>query len=218
MARALARTIAAPPEWQQSREAQRLTKEILALQRDAGAKVAATVVAMGAKMRQIQAALEPGQWLSWLATAVPFDRRTVSNYMRLSEWAEEDPREVSRLEHLGPTKLYMLAPLTPERRRELTSRGVPLVIPGHERPKTIEVMTTVELGRVIGGLTTRPSPKKPIGRLVQGLRHRIAGVDAVAEEMVRRKDEVDEELVETVETMMEELRAVLEELEGAFGE
>lgn len=38
MARALARTIAAPPEWQQSREVKPLTKEILALQRDAGAK------------------------------------------------------------------------------------------------------------------------------------------------------------------------------------
>lgn len=218
MARALARTIAAPLDWQQSREVKQLTKEILALQRDAGAKVAAAVVEMGAKMRKIQAALEPGQWLSWLETAVPFDRRTVSNYMRLSEWAEEDPREMSRLEHLGPTKLYMLAPLPPERRRELTSRGVPIVIPGHERPKTIDVMTTVELGKVIGGLTTRPSPKKPIGRLVQGLRHRIAGVDAVADELVRRRDEVDEALVEQAATLLEELRAVLEALEGAFGE
>jgi hypothetical protein len=212
MARALARTTPEAPEWQKSREVQRLTKEILALQRDAGAKVAAAVVAMGAKMREIQASLEPGQWLSWLATAVPFTPRTVANYMRLSEWAEEDPREVGRLEHLGPTKLYMLAPLTPERRRGLTAR-VPIVIPGHPRPKTIDVMTVAELGRVIGGLTTRPSPKKPIGKLVQGMRHRIAGLDAVADELVRRKDEVDEVQAAAV---LEALRAVLAELEGAF--
>lgn len=143
------------PEWQKNREVQRLTKEILALQREAGAKLAAAVIAMGSKMRQIQAALEPGQWLAWLETAVPFDRRTIANYMRLSEWADDDPREVGRLEHLSPTKLYMLAPLAPERRRELTGR-VPIVIPGHPRPKTVDVMTVAELGRVIGGLTTRP--------------------------------------------------------------
>ena len=214
MARTLARTTADPPEWQKSREVQRLTKEILSLQREAGAKVTAAVIAMGTKMRQIQASLEPGQWLAWLETAVPFDRRTITNYMRLSEWSEEDPREVGRLEHLGPTKLYMLAPLTPERRRELTAK-VPIVIPGHPHPKTIDVMTVAELGRAIGGLTTRPSPRKPIGKLVQGLRHRIAGVDAVADELVRRKNEVDEEQAAEV---LEALREVLAELEAAFGE
>jgi hypothetical protein len=212
MARTLARTSEDLPEWQRNREVQRLTKEILALQREAGAKVAAAVVEMGGKMRLVQAALEPGQWLVWLETAVPFTRRTITNYMRLSEWAEEQPRELQRLEHLGPTKLYMLAPLAPDRRRELTGR-VPIVIPGHERPKTIDVMTVVELGRVIGGLVTRPG-KRPIGKVVQGLRHRIAGIDAVADELVQRKDEVDGEQAAEV---LEALRAVLEELEGAFG-
>lgn len=101
-----------------------------------------------------------------------------------------------------------------ERRCGCTGR-VPLVIPGHERPKTIEVMTKVELAKVIGGLTTRPTPPKAIGALVQGLRHRIAGVDAVADELVRRRDEVDEEQAEAV---LEALRAVLEQLEGVFGE
>ena len=168
---------------------------------------------MGARMRQIRAALDHGHGLSWVQTAVPFDARTITRAMRLSEWAEAEPRELHRLEHLGPTKLSMLAPLPPERRREITRRGVPIVIPGHQRPKTIDVMTTVELGQVIGGLVARPAPKKPIARVVQGLRHRIAGVDAVVDEVVRRKDEVDEE---QASALLEALRAVLAELEAAF--
>lgn len=214
MARTVATRTPDAPDWQRNREVARLTKEILGLEREAGAKVVATVVQMGTKMRQIQAALEPGQWLSWVETAVPFNPRTIQNAMRLSVWAEEQPQELGRLEHLGATKLYMLAPLDPNRRRELTGR-VPLVIPGHARPKTVDLMTTVELAKVIGGLTSRPTPRRPIGKLVQGLRHRIAGVDAVADELVRRHEEVDAEQADAV---MQALRAVLEQLEGAFGE
>jgi hypothetical protein len=44
-------------------------------------------------------------------------------------------------------------------------------------------------------------------------KHRIAGLDAVADELLRRKDEVEEEEAEAV---LEALRAVLAELEGAF--
>ena len=214
MARALVRRTESTPEWQRNREVARLTKEILALERETSTKVAAVVVEMGTKMRQIQATLEHGHWLSWVATAVPFSARTIQSAMRLSAWAEQEPKELARLEYLGPTKLYMLAPLDPDRRRELTGR-IPIVIPGHERPKTIDVMTTVELGKVIGGFTTRPGPPKSIGRLLQGLQHRIAGVDAVADELVRRHEEVGEEQADAV---MQALRAVLEQLEGAFGE
>lgn len=213
MARTVARPTIEPPDWQRNREVQRLTREILALQTDVAAKVVAAVAEMGTRMRQIRAALDHGQWLSWVQTAVPFDARTITRAMRLSEWAEAEPRELKRLEHLGPTKLSMLAPLPPERRRELTRRGVPIVIPGHERPKTIDVLTTVELGQVIGGLVARPAPNKPIARVVQGLRHRIAGVDAVVDEVVRRKDEVDGE---QAGALLEALRAVLAELEEAF--
>lgn len=138
--------------------------------------------------------------------------RSIHAAMRLSEWAEAEPREVTRLEHLGPTKLAMLVPLPPDHRRTLTGR-VPLVIPGHPWRKTIDAMTVVELGQVIGGLTTRPSPKKPITKLVQGVRHRIAGLDAVTDQLIARKTEVDEE---QAATLLAELRAVLEALEGAF--
>lgn len=200
-------------DWQRNREVQRLTREILALQRGAATTVVAAFVAMGERMRRIRKALGHGQWLEWVQSAVPIDARTITRAMRLSEWAEQNPRELTRLQHLGPTKLAMLAPLPPERRRELTGR-VPLVIPGHVRPKTIDVITTMELAQVIGGLVARPAAKQPIAKVVQGLRHRIAGMDAVADELVRRRDEVEEEQASAV---LEALRAVLEELEAAFG-
>ncbi|MCX4241839.1 DUF3102 domain-containing protein [Paraliomyxa miuraensis] len=199
-----------PLPWQRNREVARLTREILDLQRDAAGKVVDAVIQMGARMRQIQAALDHGQWIAWLRSAVPFDRRTVTRAMRLSEWAEAEPRELERLGHLGPTKLAMLAPLPPEHRRTLTRRTVPIVIPGHDWPKTIDVMTVIELGAAIGGLVAKPAPPKPIGKLVQGARHRIAGLDAMADELVRRKDEDD------AAKMLEGLRAVLAELEAAF--
>ncbi|MCX4239386.1 DUF3102 domain-containing protein [Paraliomyxa miuraensis] len=214
MARIPARRTEDPTDWTRNREVARLTKEILALQREAGAKVVATVVAMGDRMRQIRKQLEPGQWLSWVETAMPFTPRTIQSAIRLSEWAETEPRELTRLEHLGPSKLYHLVPLAPDIRRKLTGR-VPIVIPGHDRPKTIETMTVIDLKKVIGDLTDRPAPPKPIGKLVAGLRHRVAGLDVLADELVRRKDEVDPEQVEEV---LEGLEEVLEALRGAFEE
>jgi hypothetical protein len=50
---------------------------------------------------------------------------------------------------------------------------------------------------------------------VQGLRHRIAGLDALVDELVRRKAEVPDDEVDEV---VQELRAVLEDLEAAFGD
>lgn len=75
-------------------------------------------------------------------------------------------------------------------------------------------MTVAELAKVIGGLTTRPSPQKPVGKVMQGVRYRIAAIDTLADELVRRRDAVDGE---EASAMLEELRAVLAELEGAFG-
>lgn len=57
-------------------------------------------------------------------------------------------------------------------------------------------------------------PCHPSTKLVQGFRHRVAGLDAIADELVRRKDEVDDELAGTV---LDELRAVFDELEAALG-
>jgi Protein of unknown function (DUF3102) len=76
------------PDWQRNREVQRLTRETLALQHDVATKVVAVVAEMGMRMRQIRAALEHGQWLAWVQTAVPFDARTITRVMRLSEWGK----------------------------------------------------------------------------------------------------------------------------------
>jgi len=50
---------------------------------------------------------------------------------------------LERFGHLGPAKLYLLAPLQPGERRQLTSR-TPIPIPGGD-PKTIDEMTHAEI-------------------------------------------------------------------------
>lgn len=52
-----------------------------------------------------------------------------------------------------------------------------------------------------------------VSRLRAWARHRIAGLDAVADERVRPKDEIDDE---QASALVEELRAVLEERVAAL--
>lgn len=85
-----------------------------------------------------------------VGSMIVVDPRTLDEQLVDDHVLTGHPQELRRLEHLGATKLYMLAPLDPSRRRELTGR-VPLVIPGRVVPKTVELMTTLELGRVIEG-------------------------------------------------------------------
>jgi hypothetical protein len=54
MARTLAARATDTPDWQRNREVQRLTREILPLQRDVAAKVVAAFAEMGTRMRRIR--------------------------------------------------------------------------------------------------------------------------------------------------------------------
>jgi hypothetical protein len=79
-------------------------------------------------------------------------------------------------------------------------------------------MTIAELSRVIGGLTTKPAAPKPIGKVLQSAKFKLAGVGTLIEELVRRSDEVDEELAgelaERLREMAEELEAMLPSAQG----
>lgn len=86
-------------------------------------------------------------------------------------------------------------------------------------PRQIRNRLRIRTGEPSGDRWHEPWPVEPQtppsgSKLVQGIKHRIAGLDAVADELTRRKDEVEEE---DAEALVEALRAVLEELEGAFG-
>jgi hypothetical protein len=76
-------------------------------------------------------------------------------------------------------------------------------------------MTTVELGRVIVGATdlaAPPAPRVPIGKVVQGIQHGIAGLDAQVDVLLARKREVDRDVAES---LRDGLVALATELEDA---
>ena len=199
-----------PGEWQDHRRVVKLTAEILRLHERLARQVVGGVRAIGQRMAEIRDALPHGQWLKWLDEAVPFTPRTVNNYIMLAEWAARRPQDLERLGHLGPTKLYLLAPLAPADRRRLTGR-TPVPIPDGT-PKTIDAMTTAELRRVIAGsFTTGGGPRMPIDKVVQGIEHTIAGLDARVDVLIDRKDEVDTETAAQLHNELLELAAELAE-------
>ncbi len=200
--------------WHDDARVVRLTAQIRTLQAAAATTVVRTIVQIGERLQQIHARLSRGQWLRWCATEVPWSKSTIANYIALSKWAAAHPAELPRLQHLGPTKLYMLMPLTATRRRKLTGRAA-LAIPGRPDKKTIDTMTVAELGRVIGDdLHTPPVPRVPIDQVVQSLHHKVAGLDASADQLIARADEVSGEDAAALHAAVV---AIADELAAAFG-
>lgn len=191
----------------------RLRAKILRLQSNAAKVVVDAVVEIGRHLRRARAMLTDAQWERFLRT-LPFAARTVRNYLTLTEWAERRPAELAKAAHLGPSKLYLLAPLPAnERRKFFGSRK--LAIPGGDGPKTVDAMTVSELHRVIIGDLAPPAlPKPPIDKVVRGVTHSVAGLDARLDIFIARKREVDRDTAAEVHT---KLLALADEVGTAFG-
>ena len=196
--------------WEKRPTVVHLTQQILRLQAVTASTVVQSVIAIGDAAREIHDELPHGQWSRWCADAVPFARQTLSNYMALSRWAEERPKEVEKLAHLGPSKLYLLIPLPPSVRRRLTGKK-PIEIPGGGH-KRVDLMSVAELARVVAE-EVRELPEHtpmPVGRVVGRLRRSITGVDASAQALIDRADDVDPDearaLHESLLTVAESLR------------
>ena len=195
--------------WESDPRVVRLTAQIRNLQAKAAMTVVRAIVQIGDRLQQIERRLSHGQWGRWCATQVPWSTSTIANYIELSRWAAKHPAELERLQHLGPSKLYLLMPLSAGHRRRLTGAAA-LAIPGGRHDKTIDVMTVGELRRVIGDdLATPPVPRPPIDELVQGLRHKIAGLDASADLLIARKGEVDPDAAAELHGLLVELADAL---------
>ncbi len=199
--------------WENDPRVVRLTDQIRTLQGKAATAVVRAIVQIGDRLQQIQRRLSHGQWRRWCASEVPWSTSTIANYIALSQWAAQQPGELERLQHLGPSKLYLLMPLASAQRRRLTGAAA-LAIPGRAGKKTIDVMTVGELARVIGDdLATPPVPRAPIDQLVQGVRHKIAGLDASTDLLIARKSEVDPDAAAQLHAALVELA---DELAEAF--
>ena len=201
-----------PTRWEDHRRVVKLTTEIRQLQRRTAQQFVEGIIAIGRRMMEIRDTLARGEFQRWIAEAVPFTVRTVSNYILLAQWADDRPRDLDRLGHLGPSKLYLLAPLQPGERRRLTSR-TPVPIPGGE-PKTIDAMTYGELKRAIDGGFTSSAGGVSIGTVVQRVQFGLAGLDANLDVLVGRADEIEPEIAEEMHAKLVEL---VGELEAAFG-
>ena len=177
--------------WEERPAVVHLTNQILRLQALTASRVVESVIAIGEAVQEIHDELPHGQWARWCAEAVPFARQTLSNYMALARWAEQRPKEVEKLAHLGPSKLYLLLPLPPGVRRRLAGRK-PVQVPDGPL-KTIDRMTVSELARVTAQeLRVLPGRKPmPVGRVVQRVRRSITGLDASAQALLDRADDVD---------------------------
>lgn len=197
--------------WEDRPAVVHLTHQILRLQALTAARVVESVIAIGEAAQEIHDELPHGQWARWCAEAVPFARQTLSNYMALARWAEERPKEVERLAYLGPSKLYLLLPLPAGVRRRLAGRK-PIQVPGGPL-KTIDRMTVSELARVTADeVQALPEHKPmPVGRVVGRVRRSIAGLDASAQALAERAEDVDPDearalhdaLVEVAESLRE---------------
>ena len=190
----------------------RLTTAILAAHERASSREVDDVVAIGRQIAQVKRLLGHGEFLAWAREAVPLGERTIQRFVMLADFADRHPDDLRRLAHLGPAKLYRLAALPPGARRKLKLR-TPIPIPGSHIPKTVEVMTTRELDRVIGGLATPPVPKTPIDEIVQSFRLRLAGLGTLAGELRARARQVDRGVVGE---LVAELYGLAEGLEATF--
>jgi hypothetical protein len=205
---------AAPAEahpWRRDRELAQLTARILSLQTQSCRRSSDEIVAIGELLELAHSRLPRGQWLDWLAHSVPFDRSTADNYRKLAAFARSDAAEYRRLRHLGPTKLYVMIALPRERRRSLPLARLLPVAP--DRRKTVETMTAAELTHHLGGLAVAPARAVPVETVVQRARFRVAGIDAVADVLVARRDEIDGEVARAIG---ERLRAIATKLFDAF--
>lgn len=189
---------------------QRLTREILALDEQNKTRVVRDVVAIGQRLLALQQHLGFGRWLSWLSEQLPYSPRTAQRYIAIAQWADTHPDDFEFFLHLGLGKLQLLASLSPSTRSRFR-RHQRFRVPGTNDRKTLALMTHEQLGRVIqgiGGLTSEP-PAVPPRKILRRFRHRIAGLDSMADQLRASADafEADE-----IEETIGELQAVVEEL------
>lgn len=164
-----------------------------------------------AHLASIRDRLPHGQWLAWLDDNAPFSRRTAANYIELTEWSRRVPAQFTKLSHLGPGKLYVIATAPAERVKGLRP-GKMVPLPGSERRKTIEAMTTVELETLVGGLATPPAATDPpIEKVVQGVRFKVAALGAAADVMLTRIDEVDRRVAREIRAELVEVLARIDD-------
>lgn len=203
-------TIAAP--WERNRPVARLTAAIVELKRKTAKMLVDAAVSLGGMLEDVKQRLPHGEWNRWLATGVHIDQRTAERYMAMYRWKRASPREFAKVHDLDISKVYRVMPLSPELRRRLYDRAIP--IPDTPVRLTLREMTVAQLNDVIRGFGTTPAREDPVPKLLQGARHRVASLRAHTDELIEHAADVDPDAIAELHA---ELLEVAERLEGAFG-
>ncbi len=198
-------------------ELERLRTEIHQLKRTAERDAAETVVEIGRRLATARGSLREGAWGLWVAEELPFSRTSAHHYLALFLWSEQQPGHFQRLKVLGPTKLYAVARLAPERVADLDP-AASWDVPGTDRRRSLELMSVPDFYALVATwLDAAPAPAR-IGRLVGGYRQRIRRLEAATDALVTRRVELDrvqaEELVTALRNAAARLeRSLLDDLE-----
>ena len=141
-----------PPDptlpWHADEDVKRATESIRTLTQQDTRDSVDRAHRMGGLLRHIADRLAHGQWMRWVAEAVPgIEHRTINRYIGLSVFAELYPDEFKNLRTLSLPKLYALAGTTPKIRKSLYGRAV--AIPGTDLRLTLALMSAAQLARVL---------------------------------------------------------------------
>jgi hypothetical protein len=109
------------------------------------------------------------------------------------------------------TKVYRLLQLAPDDRRRLVDRRVR--IPDTDLRLRLEEMTMAHLDRVIRDMITPPPAEDPVPELLRAARHRLAGFEAQAAELIEHRADVDPADIAALHTQLVD---VTHRLERAF--
>jgi hypothetical protein len=166
-----------------------LTKSIRERVADAERSDAEARVAIGGMLRELREQIRHGEWERWLESDVPFTPRSAWSYMQLHDWAQRHPVNFQQLAPLGPTKLYLLIRLKPEKLAALLKRKRHLV-PMTGKLRSLAGMTVAELMSVLGGLSGGEKPG-PADRAFTSYRRSVKAVVAAMDELTRYRQGVD---------------------------
>lgn len=194
---------------------EQLTIEILELDRQGKRDAARNVAEIGQRLLVLREQLAFGNWLAWLSERLPYSPRSAQRYITVARWAKANPDDFEFFAPFGLGKLQLLMSLPPVQRARFRRRRR-FLIPATGRRKSLAIMTVPEFEGVLGGrraLTATP-PALPPATMLRRFSHRVAGLDAMADELRSRSDQLD---ADDVRDVIEDLRSVADELDAAFG-
>lgn len=152
---------------------------------------------LGQRLRQARTRLAHGSWGPWLKQSAKLTQRTAHNYVSLSTWADEHPRQLVRWRSLGVSRLFLIASASDATRRALQRRRV----------HTLADMSVPELRLLLARLAGDKPPPSTAHR-VRRLRRRLQGVVREVHALLDA-EALDSEQIESLRSLLREASEAL---------